>query len=136
MERGEGAASSHDMADLEMRRVRAVPLLLQLGLLSSEPVKPQRCRLTLNRPMITHAPPCSACLQWPWRPVRMDSKTSPWLWLGSTKALTLRSPAALAEAVEAIFLRLPQSGEKEELYYCKSPLGLSHPKDMWARHSH
>ena len=55
---------------------------------------------------------------------------------GINKALTLRSPAALAKAVEAIFLRLPQSGEKGELYYCKSPLGLSHPKDMWSRHSH
>ena len=107
--RGAGAASSLDVADLEMRRVRAVPLLLQLGLLSSEPGKPQH-----------YQPPneyASNSLQRMLAVAMEDRKRGQrdvtLALAGINRALTLRSPAALAEAVEAIFLRLPSAMFKE-----------------------
>ena len=107
--RGAGAASSLDVADLERRRVRAVPLLLQLGLLSSKPGEPQHCQ-----PPNDYA---SASLRRMLALAMEDGEEGQQdvtlALAGINKALTLRSPAALAEAVEAILLRLPSAMFKE-----------------------
>ena len=99
---GAAAAASFDIADLERRRVRAVPLLLQTGLLSRVPGKPLDCRppneyaSTALRRMLIEA---------------MDNDEGEdgiTLALSALNtALALRSPAALAEAVKTILQCLP-----------------------------
>jgi len=106
---GADAASSLEVADLERRRVRAVPLLLQLGLLSSVPGKPQRCQPPNDYASATLQRMLSVAME-DGEGVQQDVTLA---LAGINKALTLRSPAALAEAVEAIFLRLPSAMFKE-----------------------
>ena len=103
------AASSLDVADLERRRVRAVPLLLQLGLLSSAPGRPQHCQ-----PPNEYA---SASLQRMLSVAMEDGEGKQQVvslaLAGINKALALPSPAALEEAARAILLRLPSTMFKE-----------------------
>ena len=84
--------------------MRAVPLLLQLGLLSSAPGRPQHCQ-----PPNAYA---SASLQRMLGAAMKDGEGQRGVSLalaGINKALALRSPAALTEAVEAILRRLPSA---------------------------
>ena len=89
--------------------MRVVPLLLQIGLLSSEPGKPQHCQAPNNY--------AGASLQRMLAVAMEDGEGGQQditlALAGINKALTLRSPAALGEAVEAIFLRLPSAMFKE-----------------------
>jgi hypothetical protein len=90
---GAAAAASYDTVDPERRRVRAVPLLLQTGLLSRVPGKPLDCR-----PPNEYA---SAALRRMFVEAMDDDKGGDGEALALSAlntALALRSPAALAEA--------------------------------------
>jgi hypothetical protein len=86
-----------------------VPLLLQIGLLSSEPGKPQHCQAPNNY--------AGASLQRMLAVAMEDGEEGQQditlALAGINKALTLRSPAALAEAMEVIFRLLPSAMFKE-----------------------
>ena len=103
------AASSLDVADLESRRVRAVPLLLQLGLLSSAPGRPQH----LQPPNDYASASLQRMLEVAMEDGEGEQRGVSLAVAGINKALALRSPAALAEAAEAILLRLPSAMFKE-----------------------
>ena len=103
-------ASSFDIADLEKRRVRAVPLLLQAGLLSL--VHPQlKAQPMLCRPPNKYArSSLNSMLQ-----SAMDAdSTGLDLAMGDLHAaLMLRSPGTFSEAVKALLLQLPSAMFKD-----------------------
>jgi hypothetical protein len=105
-----GRATSFDIADLEKRRVRAVPLLLQTGLLSL--VHPQlKAQPRLCRPPNKYAR--SSLSRMLLSAMDADSGGLHLAMGGLHAALTLRSPGALSEAVKALLLLLPSAMFKD-----------------------
>jgi hypothetical protein len=105
---GAAAAASFDVADLEKRRVRAVPLLLQVGLLSRSPGRPQHCQ-----PPNEYA---SASLQHMLGAAMESDEDADGVsaaCAGFNAALTQRSPATLEEAAKSILRLLPSAMFKE-----------------------
>ena len=90
-------AASLDVADLEKRSVRAVPLLQQIGMLSSAPGKPRQCL-----PPNEYA--CASLQRMLSAAMESDEEADCVILAlaGFKTALTQRSPAALVEA--ALFL--------------------------------
>jgi hypothetical protein len=103
------AAKGADVADLQQRRVKALPLLLQAGLLS---VAPGRAPPLQCRPPNEYSRATLQMMLWS----AMKKKHGRWgerrvlLALGGLHtALRLRSPGAFAEAVQALLLLLPSA---------------------------
>jgi hypothetical protein len=98
-----GSPASFDIANLEKRRVRAVPLLLQTGLLTVEPGQAHTCRPPNEyaraslKAMLT-----SALADEDERPLDLEFSA---LWT----ALKQRSPTAFSDAAAQILHRVPGS---------------------------
>jgi hypothetical protein len=97
-----GSPASFDIADLEGRRVRAVPLLLQTGLLTVEPGQVQRChppneyaRASLQA-MLTSA----LAGEDGWQQCTLEFSAL-------FSSLSKRSPAAFSDAAAQILRRVP-----------------------------
>jgi hypothetical protein len=97
-----GSPASFDVADLEGRRVRAVPLLLQTGLLTVEPGQVQRChppneyaRASLQA-MLTSA----LAGEDGWQQCTLEFSAL-------FSSLSKRSPAAFSDAAAQILRRVP-----------------------------
>ena len=97
-----GSPASFDIADLDRRRVRAVPLLLQTGLLTVEPGQVQRChppneyaRASLQA-MLTSA----LAGEDGWQQCTLE-------FAALFSSLSKRSPAAFSDAAAQILRRVP-----------------------------